>query len=566
MRVMTWTETGVVQVGVLPDAPPATMPVTPWYVEPILPHHAIDARLLARLATAIREEHVPGLSLAGLRAAAALGELHDLPELTALVLSDSDIDGAALATAQVSLKRLYLARTAIDDAAIVHVAIAHSHLEVIDLEDTAVGDASMRALSTLADLEAANVSGTAITDAGGTELAANAHLQVLDLGRTQVAGKTIAAVVALPLRQLFVDNTLVPARDLAKLAPLAPTLVRIDVAGLPKPPTDGDLAWLANAPNLAEADLNGAQVHDAFVRKLLAIKPLEELRLAEAPITLAVAHEIGKRAELEVIDLGDTVADDATAAALLAHPNLRILRLDHTKVTDAGLDGSSPPDSLVELYLSKTVVTDRGLAILDRLPQLQALGLGETGVTAPTIERIAKLAHLQTLVLTSVRPADGAVFGKLGALHELGRLYLDDARVGDEQLAAFAGLLGLRVLHLAGSDVSDDALEILHRFVLLEELTIGDTRVTGAISELASWPHLRTLSLLGLAVGDAGLAAIAARPSLVALDLSSTTVTDPAPLAALPRLRTLGLVSDKLSPAGLASIKRLTARGVDVVR
>jgi hypothetical protein len=251
---------------------------------------------------------------------------------------------------------------------------------------------------------------------------------------------------------------------------------------------------------------------------------------------------------------------------LLAHPNLRIVRLDHARVTDAGLDGVTPPSSLVELYLSKTAVTDRGLAILDQLPQLQALGLGETGVTAPTIERIAKLAHLQTLVLTRVRPADGAVFGKLGALHELGRLYLDDARVGDTEIAAFGDLLGLRVLHLGGTDVSDDALATLHRFVLLEELAIGDTRIRDGGADLAAWPHLRTLSLLGLGIGDPALVLIARRPSLAALDLSSTTVTDPGPLAALPRLRTLGLVADKLSPAGLASAKQLAARGVDVVR
>ena len=562
---MTWTDTGVVQVGVLPDTPPTAPPSTPWFIEPVLPHHAIDAGLLGKLVTAMRREHVPGLSLAGLRAADALGELHDLPELTALVLSDSDVGGAALATLQVSLHRLYLARTAIDDLAIQHVAIAHPQLEVIDLEDTAVGDVGVRALTTIGSLHAANLAGTAITDTGGAELAASAHLEILDLGRTQVAGKTVAAVRGLALRQLFLDTTRVPAADLAKLAPLAPTLVRLDVAGLPKPPTDADLAWLATAPNLVEAGLNGAQVHDAFVRRLLAGAALRELRIAGAPIGVAIAHEIGKRAELEVVDLGDTLADDVAATALLAHPNLRILRLDHTKVTDAGL-AVSPPDSLVELYLTKTAVTDRGLAILDQLPQLQGLGLGETAVAGPTIERIARLAHLQTLVLTHVRPPDAAVFAQLGVLHELGRLYLDDARVGDAEVAAFTDLLGLRVLHLSGTDVSDEAIATLHRFVLLEELTIGDTRVRDGIADLTAWPHLRTLSLLGLGIGDPGLAALARRPSLTALDLSSTTITDPAALVALPRLRTLGLVADKLSAAGFASAKQLAARGVEIVR
>jgi hypothetical protein len=102
--------------------------------------------------------------------------------------------------------------------------------------------------------------------------------------------------------------------------------------------------------------------------------------------------------------------------------------------------------------------------------------------------------------------------------------------------------------------------------VLLEELTVGDTRVRAGIADLAAWSRLHTLSLLGLELGDAALPSLARRPSLAALDLSSTEVTDPAPLAALPHLRILGLVHAKLSKAGLASMKVLTMRGVEIVR
>jgi hypothetical protein len=87
-----------------------------------------------------------------------------------------------------------------------------------------------------------------------------------------------------------------------------------------------------------------------------------------------------------------------------------------------------------------------------------------------------------------------------------------------------------------------------------------------AIADLSAWPRLRTLSLVGLALTDKVLPSLAARPSLVTLDLSATDIRDPSPLARLPRLRLLGLAQTRLSPAGNAAVKRLAARGVEIVR
>jgi hypothetical protein len=65
---------------------------------------------------------------------------------------------------------------------------------------------------------------------------------------------------------------------------------------------------------------------------------------------------------------------------------------------------------------------------------------------------------------------------------------------------------------------------------------------------------------------DDEVAKIARRRSLVTLDLSATEVKDPSLLAMLPNLRTLGLAATRLSPAGEQSVKKLRARGVDVIR
>ncbi|HLL24784.1 MAG TPA: hypothetical protein VK427_21775, partial [Kofleriaceae bacterium] len=240
MRVMTWTHDGVVQVGTLPEAPPTQPPATPWYVEPVRP---MDDATFARLVVAMRRERVPGLSLRGQPVTAAwLAQLVDL-DVTALVLDETDIDAAALAEIQLPLTRLYLARTRVDDAAMRWVA-THP-LEVIDIEGCAVGDVGLAALAEIATLRALNASSTRITDAGGAMLGKLARLEVVDLGRTEVGIKTIEALASRALSQLFVDKTRV-GKAIAKLAAMAPTLVRFDASSLSGyRPTDVDVAWLA---------------------------------------------------------------------------------------------------------------------------------------------------------------------------------------------------------------------------------------------------------------------------------------------------------------------------------
>ena len=560
VRVMSWTPHGVRQIGSLPGALPQPMPER-WYVEPI---HKLDEATLGRLVGLVRSEHVPGLSLRGQAVAAWLSALRDLPELGALVLDGTDVDGAALAATELSLTRLYLAHTAIDDATIAEVVARHPALEVLDVEDTAVGDAGARAIARLTGLRATNLAATQLTDAGGAALGALTQLEIIDLGETRVGAATVAALRQLPLHDVFLDHTRVRG-EVASLAALAPRLQRFDISGTAHHPNDQELGWLATAPNLIELGVSGAKLHDPLALTLAALPALREVRMATTKITLATIRVLAARSDLEEIDLADTPVDDASAAALLAAPHVRVVRLDGTPIGDAALAGA-PGAELTELFVSHTTVGDRGLEILDRAPHLVALGVGHTQVGEPTLARIARLVELRTVVLSSVGAPPEAL-ARLASLAALERVYLDRTHADDTTIAAFAPARDtLRVLHLAGSDVSDDGLAALRALTALEELTVGDTRMHGGISELSAWPRLRTLSLTGLDLGDKAVPSLAARRSLVVLDLSATDVHDPSPLAALPRLRTLGVAQNRLSAAGLAAVKRLIARGVEVVR
>ena len=560
VRVMTWTARGVEPIGALPGALPQPMPAR-WYVEPI---GKLDQPRFEQLVGLVRREHVPGLSLRGQPVAPWLAELRDLPALAALLLDDTATDGAALASVQLAVTRLYLAHTAIDDDAVVSLVARYPALEVLDVEDTAVGDAGARAIATLHGLHAVNLAGTQLTDDGGAALATLAQLEIADLGSTKVGGKTIAALRTLPLHELFLDHTRVRG-ELATLAALAPGLVRFDISGTAHHPSDAELAWLAAAPNLIELGLDGAKLHDPLALTLIKPASLREVRLADTEITLTTIRVLAARTMLEEVDLAGTAVDDPSAAALLALPHMRIVRLDGTPITNAAT-AAAPSQALVELYVSRTALDDRGLELLDHTPRLVALGVGHTKLGDATIDRIARLAALRTLVLSNTH-AQPEALARLGALHALERLYLDQTTVNDAVLAALAPAAStLRVLHLAASSVSDDGLPALRAFTELAELTAGDTGMKAGIADLTAWPRLRTLSLTGLELTDQVLPLLAARPSLAVLDLSATDIHDPSPLAALPHLRTLGLAQTKLSATGVAASKRLAARGVEIVR
>lgn len=559
-----WTADGVNQIGELPGSPPPTLPAGPWFVEPT---RMLDQPQLVRTVQALRDEGVPGLSLRDQPVTVEwISELTALPGLTALILDDTTVDATALAALDLPLRRLYLARTQADDAALTALAArpALAGLEVLDLEDCAITDHGMKAIGAFHELHAVNLSGSLITDVGGAALGALNKLAIVDLGGTHVGVRTVAALRPLALLELFLDSTFV-GKEIATLGGFAAGITRFDVSSLATyKATDADLTWLAAAPNLVEVGLSGTKVHDRLVQTIASRPGLRRLRLAGTPITLPTIQSIVKQRQLEEVDLAETPVDDASAAALLAMPRMRILRLDRTGVGDAALGGAVSGE-LVELYLSRTKVTDAGLSLLETTPRLEALGLGETSVGDPTIARIAKLTRLRTLVLSQAA-ASSSGLASLGALIDLERLYLENTAADDTTLVGLAPLRELRTLHLANTQVSEDALPMLRGFRQLDELTIGDTRMHAAIANLDAWPHLRTLTLTGLDLSDAALHTIARQTTLVTLDLSATEIHDPSPLVALPRLRTLGLVGTRLDATGLAATKTLAKRGVEIVQ
>jgi Leucine-rich repeat (LRR) protein len=558
VRVLAWTANGLMQVGRWPDDPPTSIPTTPWMVEPI---GVVDQAMLQKLAVALRSEHVPGISLQN-QPIEDLTALANLPELRFLNIEDTEIATAQL-TVLAPLQRLYASNTTITDADIAAVVVAHPELEVVSLEDCLVSNAAITSLTSLAQLRALNLSGTNIDDRGGALLGALQQLQILQLSRTKVSAKTIAAIRPLALRRLELAATMV-GREVATLGEFAPGLVAFDIDDLINyEATDRDLSWLSKAPMLEEIGLSSSLASDKTTMPIVLRGKLTRAHLAATNVSVATLKLLVTNAGLRDIDLAGTPLDNATAAALLAMPTMTTLRFDNTSIDDEAFININVSREMTSLFLSNTAVSDQAMSILDQLPTLQALGLGSTHISDVTLSKIAMLSDLRTLILDGTWVTAPGI-AKLHQLRNIERLYLSDSAADDSSLQALSANQKMRILHANGTAVTSASIPVLQKWHRLTELAVGHTGIEPQAIELSSWPGLHTLSLVGLPVTDVDLARLPSATMLQKLDLSGTNVVNLSPLLALPQLQILGLVHTALSPAGKAAVKTLRKRGVIV--
>ena len=82
-----------------------------------------------------------------------------------------------------------------------------------------------------------------------------------------------------------------------------------------------------------------------------------------------------------LINLNETLIDDASLAHLTGLTSLTRLNLRRTKITDAGLTHITGLTKLEQLFLPGTRVTDAGLANLKGLNNLKELGLAATRIS-----------------------------------------------------------------------------------------------------------------------------------------------------------------------------------------
>ena len=182
---------------------------------------------------------------------------------------------------------------------------------------------------------------------------------------------------------------------------------------------------------------------------------------------------------------------------------------------------------------------------IGRVSDLQYLFVETNQATPGLAEALGEMRQLRALSLDASDNSErgkrslDACLSAIAQMHELEHLYLMNASIHGERLAALEGLTKLKWLSLQFCDEPTDEATLFERLPVL--------------------PRLETFEALGLDISDRDLPRLAALPRLKALNLESTKVTAAglAKLAALDSLEELKIESQWATPAGLASLKAL---------
>lgn len=230
-------------------------------------------------------------------------------------------------------------------------------LKILGIGSTRANDAVVGNLTTLSNLESLDLSNTAISAAAGASLSRFTNLQVLNLASTSIDDSTIAAISALPIKDLMLSQTRISNASLATIRQFR-SLESLQV------------------PFCAVTG-GGFQGYGGSRLKILNV--------GETPFGLEGLTNIEGMKSLENLNVYRAgLVEHTKANVFRSFPNLKILNAGGNAVTNAGMDVFfKGHDSLEELNLSNNKgITDQGLAALIAVKTLRVLDVRDTGCSA----------------------------------------------------------------------------------------------------------------------------------------------------------------------------------------
>ncbi len=297
---------------------------------------------------------------------ADLAKLGALPKLEEIVFggnAGTDEGVAEIAKAVPRLRRLWLFRSAVTDAAFPHVA-------------------------TLSELESLHLAGARISASALVEVARLKKLRILEIDDTDVGDAGLEALKGMPaLTEIsYKDMRGVGVRGMAALA----TLRRLDTLHFAFAQVDESIEKLAASRSLRQLVLLRATVDDSRAAQIAKIRSLRVLALSYTPVGDAALAHVANLPNLEALELVNTRVSDSGLKALAQAKALTALDLTDTAAGDDGLEALLDLPKLASLVLRGTKVTDAGAAKLARLKSLKHVDFGGTAVTEAAVKALAK--------------------------------------------------------------------------------------------------------------------------------------------------------------------------------
>ena len=144
-------------------------------------------------------------------------------------------------------------------------------------------------------------------------------------------------------------------------------------------------------------------------------------------------------------------------------------------------------------------------------------------------ESLRGLAGVNELVLQAGR-AEDAHAEILASLPDIERLVLRESPLSDEGFRRLAACTTLRDLNVPQAACTEAGVEALAELPRLRSLRLGGPHLSGkdVCEAIVRLPHLRTLHLIDIPIGDEGLAILASRSDLWNLYLDGAGASDAA--------------------------------------
>ncbi len=199
-----------------------------------------------------------------------------------------------------------------------------------------------------------------------------------------------------------------------------------------------------------------------------------------------------------------------------------------------------------------------GLVRKERDGTIVGVDLHQTQPGSEDFARLCALESLKALDLRRVFTLTRGALAQLTKLRSLERLWLDELKIGDEELELLAEIPNLSALSIVKTRVQGAGFAPFATLPAFKEITIGYTPLDDAgLEVIARLPHLEVLKLAPSNVTDVGVSALSKHPKLRTLDASRTRITDaviPALLAA-PALESVSLRATAITEAGLSRLR-----------
>ncbi|CAN0159865.1 unnamed protein product [Ascophyllum nodosum] len=243
-------------------------------------------------------------------------ELSALKKLERVDLSRCRLVASISAGMSKSVRTLNLAETAVRDEEVQTMSRELTGLTALNLDRCDVGDTSLRALSSMTQLERLNLADTGVTDAGMVHLATLTRLKDLNLFFCSISDSGLTSLTTLTgLKRLNLDTRDVGDAGMVQLTSLR-LLETLDVfsSSVTDSGVAEGLSWL---PSLTSLEICSGRLTDRGLLHLSRVRTLTRLNVSQNQgITAAGLRYIGSMTRLRELNLSSCSITPASLDSL----------------------------------------------------------------------------------------------------------------------------------------------------------------------------------------------------------------------------------------------------------